>query len=91
MAGLYDGTVAVYDVRLGCPDPILSCTDAEATHTDPVWQVRHPRPALLSSTTATSGSTHAVNRAGVAADSSPQTRVRTRRAPPGQVAEEGAR
>lgn len=38
--GLYDGTVAVYDVRSKNKTPIYQSTDPKARHTDPVWQVK---------------------------------------------------
>ena len=37
--GLYDGTVAVYDLREGPNNPIYKSTARMGKHTDPVWQV----------------------------------------------------
>lgn len=39
VAGLYDGTVCVYDVRSTTNSPIYSSNDPKHKHTDPVWQV----------------------------------------------------
>lgn len=38
--GLYDGSVAVYDVRRKNAAPLYASTDPQVKHTDPVWQVR---------------------------------------------------
>ena len=37
--GLYDGAVAVYDLREGPNNPIYKSTARMGKHTDPVWQV----------------------------------------------------
>lgn len=37
--GFYDGTVAVYDVRLKEGNPIYMANSPKVKHTDPVWQV----------------------------------------------------
>jgi len=39
-AGLYDGTVVVYDVRNKHNKPIYESTVRTQKHTDPVWQVK---------------------------------------------------
>lgn len=39
VAGLYDGTVCVFDVKNKAAEPIFSSTDPKTKHTDPVWQV----------------------------------------------------
>lgn len=39
VAGMYDGTVAVYDVRTKSNDPIYISSDPKSKHTDPVWEV----------------------------------------------------
>ena len=39
-AGLYDGTVLVYDLEQNCREPVYKATANTGTHTDPVWQVR---------------------------------------------------
>ena len=39
-AGLYDGTVLVYDVRNKHNKPIYESTVRTQKHTDPVWQIR---------------------------------------------------
>ena len=41
--GLYDGTVAVYDLREGENNPIYKSTARTGKHTDPVWQVECSR------------------------------------------------
>jgi dynein intermediate chain 1 len=38
--GLYDGTVAVYDVRAKNNQPLYSSTDPQSRHKDPVWGVK---------------------------------------------------
>jgi len=43
VAGLYDGTVCVYDVRSRSNSPIYSSSDPKSKHTDPVWGVRWQR------------------------------------------------
>jgi len=42
-AGLYDGTVCVYDVRDRSGKPLFVSTNPKTKHTDPVWQVRWAR------------------------------------------------
>ena len=37
--GLYDGTVAVYDLKEGPNNPVYKSTAKSGKHTDPVWQV----------------------------------------------------
>ena len=37
--GLYDGSVAVYDLREQGDDPLYKSTAKTGKHTDPVWQV----------------------------------------------------
>lgn len=39
-AGMYDGTVCVFDVRSKTNAPIYVSKDPNVKHTDPVWQVR---------------------------------------------------
>ena len=39
-AGMYDGSVAIYDLREGNNNPIYQATAKSGKHTDPVWQVR---------------------------------------------------
>jgi WD40 repeat protein len=40
-AGFYDGSVKVYDIRIGCKkDAKYECNEFHARHKDPVWQVR---------------------------------------------------
>lgn len=39
VAGLYDGTIVIYDVRLKTGNPIYTSSDPKVKHTDPVWQV----------------------------------------------------
>ncbi len=39
VAGLHDGTVCVFDVRVSKSDPIFSSTDPNTKHTGPVWEV----------------------------------------------------
>lgn len=43
VAGLYDGSVCVYDVRSRSNEPIYTSSDPKCKHTDPVWQVRWQR------------------------------------------------
>ena len=38
--GLYDGTVAIYDLRNEGNDPVLKSAQGEGKHMDPVWQVQ---------------------------------------------------
>lgn len=37
--GMYDGTVAVYDLRKNVKEPIFASSSPKTKHTDPVWQV----------------------------------------------------
>jgi murein DD-endopeptidase MepM/ murein hydrolase activator NlpD len=37
--GLYDGTVAIYDIREESDAPVLASAQGEGKHMDPVWQV----------------------------------------------------
>lgn len=37
--GMYDGTVAVFDLNSKSKEPIFQSTSPETKHTDPVWQV----------------------------------------------------
>ena len=37
--GLYDGSVAVYDLKQGTNNPVYKSTTKSGKHTDPVWQV----------------------------------------------------
>lgn len=39
VAGLYDGTVCVFDVRSKTNQPLYTSTNPQVKHTDPVWQV----------------------------------------------------
>lgn len=43
VAGLYDGSVCVYDVRSKSNEPLFVSSDPKVKHTDPVWQVRWQR------------------------------------------------
>jgi dynein intermediate chain 1 len=38
--GTHDGTIAVYDVRLRQPTPLMASTADTGKHSDPVWKVR---------------------------------------------------
>ncbi|WIA16426.1 hypothetical protein OEZ85_013115 [Tetradesmus obliquus] len=38
--GTHDGTIAVYDVRLRQPTPLMASTADTGKHADPVWKVR---------------------------------------------------
>ena len=38
-AGMYDGSVSIYDLREGSNNPIYQATAKSGKHTDPVWQV----------------------------------------------------
>eukprot|EP01083_Nonionella_stella_P257156 880500_1 len=38
--GMYDGNMAVYDVKSGAAEPIYISTDPNKIHTHPVWEVR---------------------------------------------------
>ena len=40
VAGMYDGTVAVYDIKLKSKEPFIVCDIRYQKHMDPVWQVR---------------------------------------------------
>ena len=37
--GFYDGSVAVYDMRIKTNEPVFASTPKTGKHTDPVWQV----------------------------------------------------
>lgn len=39
-AGMYDGSVAIYDLKDGSASPLYRATAKSGKHTDPVWQVR---------------------------------------------------
>lgn len=39
-AGMYDGTVAIYDIRNGSNEPIVKSTVKTGKHTDAVWQLK---------------------------------------------------
>ena len=43
--GLYDGTVAVYDVRGDGDSPALEATHASGKHSDPVWSIKWVEPS----------------------------------------------
>lgn len=45
-AGMYDGSVAIYDLREGTNNPLYRATAKSGKHTDPVWQVRERTPAV---------------------------------------------
>jgi len=38
-AGMYDGSVAIYDLKDGSANPLYRATAKSGKHTDPVWQV----------------------------------------------------
>ena len=40
-AGMYDGSVAIYDLKDGLHNPLFKATAKSGKHTDPVWQVLH--------------------------------------------------
>ncbi len=40
VAGMYDGTVSVYDIKQKVKTPILTCDIRYQKHMDPVWQVK---------------------------------------------------
>ncbi len=40
VAGMYDGTVAVYDIKQKIKTPIITCDIRFQKHMDPVWQVK---------------------------------------------------
>jgi dynein intermediate chain 1 len=40
VAGMYDGTVAVYDIKQKIKTPIITCDIRTQRHMDPVWQVK---------------------------------------------------
>ena len=40
VAGMYDGTVAVYDIKQKIKTPIVTCDIRYQKHMDPVWQVK---------------------------------------------------
>lgn len=39
-AGMYDGSVAIYDLKDGLDNPLFKATAKSGKHTDPVWQVQ---------------------------------------------------
>lgn len=39
VVGLYDGSVAVYNLKEDRPQPVYESTAKSGKHTDPVWQV----------------------------------------------------
>ncbi len=41
-AGMYDGSVAIYDLKDGSSTPLYRATAKSGKHTDPVWQVTKP-------------------------------------------------
>lgn len=43
--GTHDGTIAVYDVRLRQPTPLMASTADTGKHADPVWKVRTQQPS----------------------------------------------
>lgn len=47
-AGMYDGSVAIYDLKEGSNNPLYRATAKSGKHTDPVWQVRLTIAMLLS-------------------------------------------
>lgn len=38
-AGMYDGSVAIYDLKDARDNPLFRATAKSGKHTDPVWQV----------------------------------------------------
>ena len=40
VAGMYDGTVAVYDIKVKSKLPMITCDIRHQKHMDPVWQVK---------------------------------------------------
>ena len=38
--GLYDGTIAVYNVKVSDSDPVLDTFECNQRHTAPVWQLK---------------------------------------------------
>ena len=59
VVGLYDGGVAVYDVRSKNKKPLYQCSGRAAKHTDPVWGVRWLTEEPLAFTSASSdGAVH---------------------------------
>ena len=40
VAGMYDGSVAVYDISKKSKDPFLTCDIRNQKHMDPVWQIK---------------------------------------------------
>ena len=39
-AGMYDGTVCIYDIRKDCAKPAVESGHTSGKHTDPVWQLK---------------------------------------------------
>lgn len=39
-AGMYDGSVAIYDLKEGQDSPLFRATAKSGKHTDPVWEVQ---------------------------------------------------
>lgn len=40
VTGMYDGTVAVYDIKMKSKSPLITCDIRNQKHMDPVWQVK---------------------------------------------------
>jgi dynein intermediate chain 1 len=40
VAGMYDGSVAVFDIKLKIKTPIITCDMRSQKHMDPVWQIK---------------------------------------------------
>lgn len=40
VAGMYDGTISVFDIKQKSKEPIITCDIRTQRHMDPVWQVR---------------------------------------------------
>lgn len=38
--GFYDGTIAVYNVKLSESDPVLDTFESNQRHTAPIWQLK---------------------------------------------------
>ena len=45
-AGLYDGSVAVYNLQVGGALPVHQCSALTGKHSDTVWQVRRAQDDL---------------------------------------------
>mmetsp|Transcript_8217 Transcript_8217/g.30340 ORF Transcript_8217/g.30340 Transcript_8217/m.30340 type:complete len:658 (-) Transcript_8217:198-2171(-) len=50
-AGMYDGTVAIYDIRTGSNEPIIKSNVRTGKHTDAVWQIRWDQETISGSLT----------------------------------------